>query len=149
MVIATKFHDSYIPEPNSGCWLWEGCLLDGYGQVENNGHMIAAHRYSYSLLKGHLIPGFLVCHHCDNRSCVNPDHLFLGTWQDNMDDMKRKGRAPNNKGLNNPNRKLGWPAVREIRRIGNSQPYNQTAKLFGVTPEMISSIIRNKSWIDK
>jgi transposase-like protein len=76
----------------NGCWEWQGPLqTNGYGQFLS----YRAHRISYSIYKGD--PGdLLVCHSCDYRKCVRPDHLFLGTWKDNMDDMRAKGRARNN-----------------------------------------------------
>jgi hypothetical protein len=78
------------------CWDWLGFKnKDGYGFLKNNKKNIRAHRYAYAQYKnnGQPIPNNLcVCHHCDNPSCVNPNHLFLGTHTDNMQDMLRKGR---------------------------------------------------------
>ena len=85
------------------CWEWLGCKSDrGYGSFKKNKKMVRAHRYSYEHYKnnGESIPSnFCVCHHCDNPSCVNPDHLFLGTHKDNAQDRDRKGRGfyPDNK----------------------------------------------------
>jgi len=149
MITLEVFYTKFITEPNCGCWLWEDFLLDGYGQVYYEDSRIAAHRYSFILHKGPIPDGYLVCHTCDIRCCVNPDHLFVGTSQDNMNDMKRKGRSPNNKATNNPNSKLTWYDIEKIRLIGKSQSYKETSKLFNVTPEMISGIVRNKYWINK
>lgn len=91
---ADRFHAKYIPEPNSGCWLWDGCITSaGYGRMRVGGRPSLAHRASYEMHVGPIPPGMLVCHKCDVPGCVNPQHLFLGTQRDNMADMKSKGRA--------------------------------------------------------
>lgn len=81
-----------IPEPNSGCYLWEGAVGDtGYGVIRREGKNYRAHRYMWRLVYGHIPDNILVCHSCDVKSCVNPAHLFLGTHDDNMADMMQKG----------------------------------------------------------
>ncbi len=82
-----------IPEPNSGCWLWTGSLTSGgYGCCWWDGKQTNAHRFSWLAYRGEIPSGQLVLHKCDMPSCVNPDHLFLGTAADNMRDMVAKGR---------------------------------------------------------
>jgi hypothetical protein len=81
------------PEPNSGCWLWMRAVNGkGYGSCQFNGKVQLAHRVAYLLALGDPA-GLVVCHRCDVPSCVNPDHLFLGTVGDNNRDRDRKGRA--------------------------------------------------------
>ncbi len=76
-----------------GCWTWKGGRSPrGYGKIEVSGRSLRAHRLSYELFVGEIPQGLMVCHTCDNPTCVRPDHLFLGTSQDNMDDKVRKGR---------------------------------------------------------
>jgi len=89
-----RFMQHVIPEPNSGCWLWIGAEKhNGYG-VFNKGNdcAVRAHRWSYEHFKGPIQPGLVVCHSCDVRCCVNPNHLWVGTIKDNQQDMSKKGR---------------------------------------------------------
>jgi hypothetical protein len=75
------------------CWVWTGARRGkGYGDFWYAGKSVAAHRFSYELHVGPIADGLLTCHHCDNRRCVRPNHLFLGTHTDNMRDAKAKGR---------------------------------------------------------
>lgn len=87
----------------NNCWEWTGCKSsNGYGSF--NG--ISAHRFSYNYFNGQAKEGMHICHKCDNRSCVNPYHLFEGTRSDNMQDAKRKGR-------------LKWPEERLVKECKN------------------------------
>ena len=92
-----------IPEPNSGCWLWMGHVVNGgYGTVYiNRKKRVRATRWIMAYLFGPFDDALLVCHKCDNPPCVNPHHLFLGTMKDNIQDASRKKRL-SNKGANHP-----------------------------------------------
>jgi len=118
----------------SRCWNWSAQIDDcGYGRFQIDGKSKHAHRISYQIFKGEIPDGLCVCHTCDNRKCVNPNHLFLGTKKDNSIDMARKGRAPNSK--------LTTVQVRVIKEaIDKGYVKNQIAKYFKVRHSALDSI---------
>lgn len=88
-----RFNAAYLPVPESGCWLWEHATNGLYGVMRYNGRQEYAHRVAFALFRGPIPQGIIVCHKCDVPSCVNPEHLFLGTHKTNCDDKFAKGRA--------------------------------------------------------
>jgi len=132
-------------DERDACWEWKASRLNGYGGMWLNGKMVGAHRVSWMIFRGTLPDELHVCHKCDNRICVRPSHLFLGTHQDNMDDKVRKKRQP--KGEDNGNSKLTQPQVEEIRRL-SSEGISQVklAKRFSVSRFPIHGILTGKLW---
>jgi len=143
--IADKILKNSMPEPNSGCWLWFGnANRAGYGLVYNTAmaRQELAHRASYKCFKGGLDQKLRVCHSCDMPACVNPDHLWIGTDADNVNDKVRKGRAM--RGTAVPSSRLTENEVAQIRRMGGSQ--QEIADRFGVCQMTISKIKRGETW---
>lgn len=95
--IIQKFEERYMPVTETGCWLWIGVLdRGGYGRIPIKKYKVrSAHRVAWELFNGLIPNGLFVLHKCDTRSCVNPEHLFLGTQTDNMVDCAKKGRNAN------------------------------------------------------
>lgn len=132
------------------CWDWTaGKNRRGYGAFSYGfSRNRAAHRYSWEIRFGSIPDGLFVCHHCDRPCCVNPSHLFLGTYQDNIDDCISKGRQ--NKGEKVHNAKLTSEQVIAIRkRYQRRSPVNgctAIAKELGVTIQAVHLAIKGKNW---
>ncbi len=133
---------------DADCWNWIGSKNDaGYGKLWFTSKFWLAHRFSYTIHCGEIPAGLLVCHHCDNPSCVNPEHLFLGTQKDNMIDCGSKGRirVGDRKGERHPLAKLTLGDVIVIKsQVGANQ--NELARNYGVSSRTINDIITGKNW---
>jgi len=130
------------------CWEWIGQKnSDGYGIIYVKGLGMGAHRFSYRLNR-EIPENLYVLHSCDNPSCVNPKHLFVGTQQDNMQDMLKKGRQFYPKGENAGMSKLTKNQINKIRELYKTGKYFQKdlANKYGISQTNVSCIILNKSW---
>jgi hypothetical protein len=146
--VALAWEENWIPEPNTGCFLWLCKRTEkGYGLLNRKMKMQLAHRHAWELAYGPIPAGKWVLHKCDTPGCVNPEHLFLGTAQDNFDDMLAKERwAP-------AARRLRECEVEEIRRLGSSVTQELLGRMFRVSQGHISNILsgrtRKRAWRDK
>lgn len=137
-----------MPVTESGCWWWLGRLdRAGYGSIRvggKYGKMELAHRASWTVHRGAIPSGLKVLHQCDVPCCVNPDHLFLGTQADNIQDMMEKGRNNPSRGERNGRSKLTAEQVAEIRNAPGS--YHALARQYGVGKSMIGYIKTGANW---
>lgn len=142
------FHERYIPEPNSGCWLWARSLNGrGYGLYNRAPvKQRAAHRLSYELHYGPLPKGACVLHSCDTPACVNPAHLTLGSRADNNRERGQRGRTA--RGESVARARL---TARDVQRMRECfRPYRVTFELlaeqFGVTTSAAARAVRGNTW---
>jgi hypothetical protein len=135
-----RFDEKYIPEPMSGCFIWTANVgSHGYGMMSTGKKVKeVSHRISWKLFRGEIPDDLWVLHHCDNRLCVNPDHLFLGTQQDNIADATKKGRVASAKNGKHPHVKLTPDDVLYIRT--SKERGKNLAEKFGVCQGHISGI---------
>ena len=158
-----RFWRKVHPEALSGCWLWHGATsASGYGDYYLNSKSHRAHRIAYELTRGPVPAGLFVCHKCDVRSCVNPDHLFLGTHRENMADMHAKGRGVAVGGARNGRHtkpeatargerhgfaKFTLAQVVEIRaRLAGGETQRGLARVLGVNGSTIRCIALGRTW---
>jgi len=156
---------SYIPDRTDGCWLWTSVPnQNGYGRFSFGGvggHNVLAHRVSYFIHYGEIPDGLFVCHKCDVRLCVNPEHLFIGTQKDNLRDAIAKGRLKMGRdhgsnvrpetvprGVNHWSAKLTEEQVRAIRSeyVPRKVTCAKLAAKYGINNAHVSHIVRGKSW---
>lgn len=137
-------------QKTDSCWNWTGATTYGYGVMgrgRSDEGIMRAHRFSWELHIGPIPNGLWVLHHCDNPSCVNPEHLFLGTQTDNMQDASRKGRLNVSKGAGEANvrAKLTWGkvfAIREARVAGST--FQRIADAFGISNSQAQRVAKQQ-----
>lgn len=128
------------------CVVWAAaCFKTGYGAAWTGEKVEYAHRYSYTLAKGAIPPDMEILHACDNRPCVNPEHLSVGTRKENAQDCVNKKRQTY--GERNPMAKMTEDRVMEVRRrFAAGEKQRDLAKAFGMSAPAICNIVRNQRW---
>lgn len=140
---AASFLDktSFKGEFGEDCVIWRGAMKgNGYGHVNIHGHFITAHRRAYFLFVGDVPDEVDVCHSCDNRRCINPNHLFLGTRKKNMEDCARKGRAFGKYGRVDDETVLAIHGL-----VSDGLTYRAIAKKFNLTAAAVRSIAKGQT----
>jgi len=167
IISGKHFFDKAYEVNQNGCWLWTRAKsAAGYGMLRDFGKTIYAHRFSWIAHRGPIPKGMMVCHNCprgDNRSCVNPEHLWIGSGKQNTIDALKKGRLKpqaetlkrlwkerwkTRRGESHPQSKLKAFQVVEMRRLHSEEGwgYKRLRKRFGVSFGVAQRIINRKSW---
>ncbi len=146
MDLSQRFWSKVDIRSEDECWLWQGCLSKaGYGQIRFGGKLYYAHRVAYSMTYGEIPDRMEILHTCDFPRCCNPNHLQLGTHDDNMKDMAQKGRGA--RGSRNGHAQLTADDVRRIRLLAElGRTKRLIANEFGVNRRQISRIIHKERW---
>lgn len=150
--LARRLLDGSESNRETNCIEWKRYIRpNGYGYISVGNVSVSVHRLAYEVWTGPIPEGMLVCHRCDNRRCINPAHLFLGSHSDNSRDAVSKGRFPTHRpprlsGASHPQAKLTDEEVRQIRRrLHAGESGVVLARQYGVTPTQISRIKRGVS----
>ena len=136
-------------ENNNGCWLWKAKPTPyGYGRIMVMGRSYFAHRFSWAIHKGAIPRDKILCHKCNIRLCVNPDHLYIGTYKDNYNDTLASGKLYG--GIRHPMAILNEAQVRVIKRLIELKcmTYLEISNFFGVKEPTIGGIACRKTWRD-
>jgi len=131
------------------CWEWTAAQSNGYGRIYFSGKYDGAHRVSLMLAGIDVPPDACVCHKCDNKLCVNPAHLFVGTQSDNIKDMYEKGRGSfenQPRGESHGRSKLTEESVKRIRGCDGLLTRDSIARMFGVSVPTVADIINRRKW---
>lgn len=141
------FESRLAPGPN-GCLEWKGfCAPNGYGRIKFLGKQQDAHRFAWTIYKGKIPVGSMVCHHCDNKACCNPEHLFLGVHQDNMDDARTKQLFKSPVGEAHGMSKLTADDITYAKqKTAKGWTQKRIAEVLGVDPSAVSRIVNGKRW---
>lgn len=133
-------------QKSDGCWEWKGGKHSfGYGVLSVDGKSYLAHRHCYELHYGEIQDDMEVCHKCDNPSCVRPDHLFVGSHDDNMKDKVNKGRQP--RGTNVSTAKLTDEKVREARKLrDDGMTFVAIGSIFGTSRKTVECAVKGITW---
>lgn len=146
MRICDEFDRHWLEDKKTGCWNWQRAVIaNGYGHLQTDTGLMYAHRFSWQKTNGTIPAGMQVLHCCDNRKCVNPAHLFLGTNADNVRDMLSKKR--HRYGERHPNASLTNDQVSEIRKLRGTVPLHLIGKKFGVSASTVCDILNGKRWM--
>lgn len=143
--IADRFWSKADIGDGNVCWDWHSTIREGYGSIKIGDKKFSSHRIAYQLTYGEIPAGLCVCHKCDNRKCINPNHLFVGTRGDNNRDRHLKGRSNFIKGESSVLAKLKNRDIDQIRKLYSTKKYKQyfLAAKFGVDQGYISKIVNN------
>jgi hypothetical protein len=157
--IDERWRDSYLIHPRTGCCIWQrDKAKNGYGRICVDGVRHYAHRFAWLFLVGPIPDGMQVCHTCDNKLCVNPSHLFLGTMDENMADKMWKGRQSKGetrrevmrkvarRGETHPRALLTAEQANEIRNADRGITHRDLAKEFGVSVSCVQQIRVGRNW---
>lgn len=141
-----NFDKAWKLNPETGCWEWQLGKCKGYGVLKAGGRNVRAYRHSYTLHYGHIAEGAHVLHSCDNKACVNPSHLRLGTHADNMRDKRERFKNwP--RGERSHRAKLSRSDTWQIALLRNAGVTQMVlADIFDVTQTAISALLLGKSW---
>lgn len=146
--VRNRFEKLYERIPFSGCWIWNGALKNSFGHgafkiADRKSKVMFSHRAAWELYVGEIPPNLKVLHRCDNPSCVNPHHLFLGSINDNVQDMIRKKR--NAFGSKCKGSKLNENAVLQIKQQ-REKGSAQLSKIFSISRQSIADILYGRTW---
>jgi hypothetical protein len=147
--VAKRFWDNVDCGPSHACWPWKKYRNPkGYGVASRKGKPQNASRVAYRLTYGEIPDNSLVLHSCDNPVCCNPDHLRLGTHQENMEDRNQKGRQSRLPGEQNPMHKLTTQDVLTIRTVHDTQTLSKSslARQYNVSLRCIREILKGRTW---
>lgn len=142
-----RFNANWERDQKTGCWNWTGTIsraYKGYGHIRIGNKAMKAHRYSWEAHRGKIPEGMHVLHSCDNSICVNPDHLWIGTHQDNMRDMFRKGRRQERRGQEH--HKTHLTDADALAIYNSSDGPAALSKEYGISRQAVWNIKSKRTW---